>query len=365
MTSTSVDPRFPPELLSASAEARLSYFANKNLIVSHPQFEKTLKAVKDAIDPGLDQNVVNLIGPSGAGKTALTKLLVSKVNRGTLQHNPHDMVSAPAIWLEADASGEDEFDWKYFYVDLLQELHTPLINETLPLTSRSAGEIGVRETIEPEAPGTIPSIGALRHRAKAMIEARHTQLVVIDEAKSLFLVRPGLSDAARQIQLQRKAEVVRSLVNRTPATILLVGAFNLLESVNLTGALARRSNTVYFPPYEATLKGFTDYSVGFLGLLAHIPAIWELDTKKFLPILFEQALGQIGMTRHILHKWMRKSLQNGVPMDESLLLSCFFPKQTLKTLREELKEGKRQIDHISELEVINIPVDAGRTGTSR
>ena len=346
--------KHPPELLSASPDECLVYFADKNLIVSHPAFDATLKAAKDAIDPGLDQNMVNLVGPSGIGKTALTKLLVSQINEKFLEQFPDDKVSIPAIWLEADAPEEDEFEWKYLYMDLLQELHAPLIESTLPLTERASGAAGIRTTIAPESSSALPTTGALRRRAKTNILLRKNQLIVIDEAKSLFTVNPNLPEDKTRLRLERKAETVRSLVNRSPATLLLTGTFTLLDAVNLTGPLARRGNTVYFSPYEATEEGLKGFSIGLLGLLAHIPSTWKLDVQKLLPVLFEQALGQIGMTRHILHKWMRKSLQNNLPMDENLLTSCFFPKATLRTLRDELTNGKRRIDQISEVELIDI-----------
>ncbi|MFH1987976.1 MAG: ATP-binding protein [Pseudomonadota bacterium] len=355
MNMESVERKHPPELLSALPEICLNYFADKNLIVSHPAFDKTLKAVKDAIDPGLDQNMVNLVGPSGIGKTALTKLLVSQVNEKFMLQFPEDKISVPAAWLEADMPEEGEFEWKYLYMDLLQELHAPLIESTLPLTNRDSGEAGIRATIAPEASAALPTTGALRRRAKTNISSRNTRLIVIDEAKSLFVVNPNLTEKKLRLLLERKAETVRSLVNRSPATLLLTGTFTLLDSVNLTGPLARRGNTVYFSPYEATAEGFEGFAIGLLGLLAHIPTIWKLNVQKMLPILFEQALGQIGMTRHILHKWMRKSLQNNCPMDENLLISCFFPKATLRTLRDELTNGKRQIDQLSVVETIKIP----------
>lgn len=355
MNMDTVERKHPPELLLAPPEVRLDYFADKNLIVSHPAFNETLKAAKDAIDPGLDQNMVNLVGPSGVGKTALTKLLVSQVNEKFIRQFPEDKVSVPAVWLEADAPEDDEFEWKYLYVDLLQELHAPLIEATLPLTSRDSGAAGLRSTIAPEASASLPTTGALRRRAKTNISTRKTRLIVIDEAKSLFTVNPNLAEDKLRLRLERKAETVRSLVNRSPATLLLTGTFTLLDSVNLTGPLARRGNTVYFSPYEATAEGLAGFSIGLLGLLAHIPTTWKLNVQKLLPVLFEQALGQIGMTRHILHKWMRKSLQNNLSMDESLLISCFFPKATLTTLRDELTNGKRQLDQLSVVETIKIP----------
>lgn len=353
--SNHIDRKYPPELLWAPPEKRLSYFSDKDLIINHPLYDVKLQAADDAMDPGLDQNLVILVGPSGVGKTALTKALVRMFNERVLRQNPEDRISIPAIWVEANAPEETDFEWRFLYQDMLEALHAPLIDSTLPVIDRNSGELGNRLTIAPEESRTVPSSGTLRHRLKTMIEARSTQLAVIDEAKSLFYVRPSLSGEVRRALLEQKAEVVRSLVNRTPTTILLAGAFNLLAAVNLTGALARRSNIIYFPPYEATADGLAGYSIGLLGLLSHLPAKWSLDVKKMLPLIFEQSLGQIGMTRHILHKWMAKSQQGGVPMDESLLLSCFFPKAALHTLRSELQDGKRQIDQLSAFEAIKLP----------
>lgn len=340
---------YPLDLLAASPIERLTYFASRQLVIRHPALDRTLEEVYQAIDPGLDQNLVVLVGTSGIGKTALTTTLVRRLNKEFLSRSPDDNVSIPAVWLEADAAERGAFDWKTLYVELLQELQMPFIESTLPLVERAAGAAGNLITTAPENTSRTPATASYRTRCRSAIRDRQCRLIAIDEAANLFRTKSRRSEADRIKAIAVNADIVRTLVNRSPATILLAGAFDLLDMVNANGQLARRCNIVHFPSYLPTEEGLEEYVIALKGLLSHFPAVLDpkLNLKVLTPILFEQSLGTVGLTRRILYKWLRYSLDFGKPMDMKLLKQCFFTKKALQTLREDLESGRERIESLS------------------
>lgn len=342
-----IEPRYPVGLLKASDQERLAYFSRRDLIISHPEMECVIDATISATDPGLDQNLVLLVGPSGVGKTAVTKIAVSRINKRHFAANPDDNNSVPAIWLEADAPEKGNFDYKPFYIEALQQLQVPLVGKSLPVETRCTPG-GSLKTIVPQSIGREPSTSTLRTRARESLAQRNTELVAIDEAVNLLHVRSYRTDRERRGKFAANANTLRSLVNKSPAILLLSGAFDLFDLMDLSGQLTRRRNVIYFPEYSESDEGLAGFSEGFIGLLSHLPVLLKVDVARTLRLCFEQSVGTIGIARVILHRWLKRSLETGEPLTEKLLMKCFFPKASLSKLREEAKFGRRMVKELLE-----------------
>lgn len=356
-SSADIEPSFrslyPPHLLTASATEKLGYFSRQDLIVDHPILRTTLSRIHSACDPGLDQNTVLLVGPSGVGKTALLRIAVAQQNRLFAAKDERSLIEVPAIFVEADGPERGNFDFKEFYISALNELSAPLVDQTLPLVTRTAG-IKTIKTIAPELAGRSPGTGALRSRLRNELALRNTKIMAIDEAVNILKVRSWKNEADKREKIIGQAATVRSLVNKSSSLLILAGAFDFFDLVNYTGQLARRCQTIYFPPYTETADGIKNYTEGLIGLLAHLPARLEVTPREIAKECFLGSFGCIGITRTLLHRWLKKSLDENRPLDKPLLLSCFFTKAAAETMRSEQKEGKERMeDHLQEDSYVN------------
>jgi hypothetical protein len=107
-----IELKYPESLLTATAAERLAYFGSRDLIIEHPLLTELLKLLVSAVHPGLDQNVILLIGPTGVGKSVLLHLAIRQMLKDWFERFPEDRVGIPGIFVEADAPDKGNFDFR-------------------------------------------------------------------------------------------------------------------------------------------------------------------------------------------------------------------------------------------------------------
>jgi len=306
----------PPEILQADAFIKLRYFCDESLIVNHDKLTKAIDDIYWELQGQLDQNFVMLIGPTGAGKTAASRMLVNRICREHRANYPDDLRTIPAIFQEAAMPHRATFEWKIFWQLILGKVHAPLPQSALPMSVRTVGShsISIADSAFPRSNAVV---GALRERAFEAMGNRKVQLLAIDEAEGMFRVNAKNSariDVEQKRSSTEKAEIMKSLVNRNPAPILLVGPTELFESALASGQLSRRNQVIEFSRYKASPEGIGSFSKGVLGLLAHFPAPIELVPSTAVNELFFQSFGLIGQARKLLLNSLRICLRAGKPL---------------------------------------------------
>lgn len=342
---------FPKELLNTSTSERLRYF-KKQAVVIHQRMEEAVEEILEAVGSMCDQNLILLIGPTGVGKTEALKEAVRRAvaeRESEVQSKVHVV---PAIFVEADAPDRGNFDWRAFYVTGLTELGEPLIGSTLPCAPRIAHD-QVIQTIVPEDHHRAPTVGALRGRFRNSLLRRETVLIGIDEAVNLLQAHSTRNASHRSELLRAAGNSVRSLVNKSTATIVLAGAFDFYDLASSTAQLARRSHVVYFREYGDSAKDMEGFSSALLGLLAHLPIEHALDPNELGAELFIQGVGCVGVVKTILQRALMKALNRGKPLDPNILRSCYYSKAKLEVMRQEMLQGGakvRELLKVSEFE---------------
>lgn len=332
---------FPKELLNASTSERLRYF-KKQAVVIHPRMEEAVEEILEAVGSMCDQNLILLVGPSGVGKTEALKEAVRRAvaeRESEALSNPHVI---PAIFIEADAPDRGNFDWRVFYETGLAELGVPLIGSTLPYAQRIAHD-QVIETLAVEDNHRSPTIGALRGRFRNTLQRRETVLIGVDEAVNLLQVHSTRNEQHRSDLLRAAGNSVRSLVNKSTATIVLAGAFDFYDLASSTAQLARRSHVVYFQEYGDSTEDMQGFSSALLGLLAHLPIEHALDPNELGAELFIQGVGCVGVVKTILQRALMKALNREKPLDPNILRSCYYSKAKLEVMRREMLQGGAQV----------------------
>ena len=126
---------FPEDLLSASTQARLSYF--KGYRVAHALLETSYKDLMSAIRHPGGASLILVYGPTGVGKTTLLRWALKTLIEEALPSLTRDLSRIPALEIRAAAPDSSQFSWRDFYLRALKLLNDPFIahRRGLPATA--------------------------------------------------------------------------------------------------------------------------------------------------------------------------------------------------------------------------------------
>ena len=268
-TSQEKDPdHFPPELLRASAGARLDYF-ERRCIITHRLLEEAKAATLRAIcPPGEDLttrrlgSMVTVLGPSSVGKTTMIRLLEQQLLKMYRSQMESDSTFIPFASILAPQPGTTFFDWK-FYGAVLRALNDPFIGgKTARLLPRNLDEAMV-----------------------TALKERKSIALIIDEAHHFAHVATGS-------RLQSKMNELKNLVNETGVSVILVGTYDMRPFRRINAQLACRSVDVHFPRYDATKEEDAKQFQSFLqALQRQLPVKKEPDLLAHWEFMYARSIG--------------------------------------------------------------------------
>lgn len=269
---------FPEELLQAGIDERLNYFFEYR--VAHTRLvsvmETVLKRLHSRTFP-----VITVMGPAGVGKTTLGEILATSVE--TSHNFSQDPGRKPALLLEAPAHSKRDFNWKDFFITILEAANEPLIRHKSDQT-----EIGYGKAV------------------KKMIEHRRPYALIIDEAQH---ITKKASPAALVHQLDAWKTFVRSIY---PTKVVLLGTYELFSYYSVNGQIDRRGRPIHLPRYRSYVAADIDTFIGALyAFQRHLPleAAPDLVTSEAnVRFFYERSVGCIG----ILKDWLYDALDTGL-----------------------------------------------------
>lgn len=333
-------PRFPRELLNASPEDRVAYF--KQAAVEHPKFNDVLNKVDELLDPCLDERVVLLVGATGVGKSAICKQLVKRRKRAKRREMEEDPYLIPALGLEAEPPARGPFNMSALHVAMLHEMRAPLIEASTEFQERLAAIVKLN-TIAAAPIRRQHSDEGVKQRARAQLVARKVELCAIDEAGLIFTLGRVRTKLQAKLNFQAQAAKLRSLVNRTPTSLLLAGAYDFFEVAQASGQLARRSRVVHFEPYGLSNDDLIGFCKGLIGLLAQLPAHHSIDPLIHSGEICLHTAGCIGIASDLLKAALVSHIKTGRSLDIAHVRQHYLSAAALKTIREEIADGADQM----------------------
>src|SRR5712691_2239944 len=243
--------------MTPEARARLEAF--KAVKVKHPRLEEVDRVVTQAIEEHAGATHLLLYGPSGVGKSTVTKRLTERFVAAE-----HDRAIIPVVWVEARPSDTGVYARLDYYRQILAALqdhaavHDRLLH--LALTGRpSRKKVEASEWLD------------RREAVEYALARLQVKAVVIDEAQHLMQVTAPLRPVDQ-------LDWLKSLTNRTQVLHVLVGPYDLFEVRNLSGQAARRGRDVHFPRYHVARHEERQEFVGALRyLLAQVPLACDVD----------------------------------------------------------------------------------------
>jgi hypothetical protein len=241
-----------------------------------------------------------------------------------------DLALIPIVVAEAPASGERGFSWRIFYQRLGEELQEPLMSRKQETITRDG-----RVTVRPVS--TTATVAALRTAVEKALVYRSTSIVVVDEAVHLL----------RNIQgntLENHMDALKSLANICGVNIILVGSYDLVALMNLSGQVARRTTIVHFPRYltgeELDERAFAKVVD---KLASYLPVDEDVDLSRYAKELQQACVGCVGILKDTLSRALAIALRDGGHWREAHLEQALLsPMQHGAILRETL-EGEQKM----------------------
>ncbi len=281
---------FPKDLLEKSIEDRVHYF--EEYTVAHPHLEEAYKKMMDNISGSSNRTIKFLYGPSGVGKTTIYKKVKKTIVERLLPTLEYDKGRIPFAGIEAVASDNGIFDWKDFYIRLLEEFKEIAIDykidyETLYGQSEA-------KHIRYEDPNR-----KLRKAVESTLKNRRPMSLIIDEAQHMMRLPSGR-------KLKQQMDSIKSLASLSNTPIVLIGTYDLLHFTNLSGQLSRRSDDVHFERYNIENKEHMQIFENVLYMFQkHLPLENEPDLISDTDFFYERCIGCIGT----LKDWLTKTLE--------------------------------------------------------
>jgi hypothetical protein len=291
---------FPPELLTQSADAKVTYFKDK--VIAHPILVEVYQKIRAVIDEPGGVSLVFAFGPTGVGKSTLCRRLVQKINEQKLPELEQNPGMMPIIRMEAPAPESGSFNWKDFYHRGLAACYEPLIEQKLNPVARNPR--GHQSLVRAQA-----SSAELCRAFESCLKERRPEAFIIDEATHLGKVHSG----RRQLDQMDK---LKSLANLTQTVLILVGTYDLLHLTNLNGQLSRRSVDIEFRRYRFDDQDDRHNFKGVLQTFArYLPLPVTPDFVADEHYFYERSLGCTG----ILKEWLVRSLADALSYDAATI----------------------------------------------
>ena len=264
--------------MTPEARARLEAF--KAVKVKHPRLEEVDRVVTQAIEEPAGSTHLLLYGPSGVGKSTVTKRLTERFVAAE-----RDRAIIPVVWVEARPADTGVYARLDYYRQVLAALqdHAAVKDRLmhLALTARhSRKKVEAGEWLD------------MREAVEYALELLQVQAVVIDEAQHLMQVMAPLRPVDQ-------LDWLKSLTNRTQVLHVLVGPYDLCDIRNLSGQAARRGRDLHFPRYHVARHEERQEFVGALRyLLVQVPLACDVDSLLAHWRWFaEWSIGCIGILR--------------------------------------------------------------------
>lgn len=298
--------------------------------IRHHRIASVLEECELMLEAGINANLLAVCGPTGVGKTTLGEFLVELEFQNQLQSLADNPGLIPAIRVEAPSSGERDFSWRLFFERIMGALEGDL---DLP---RSAYSVDPASNAALRQRGPRPNrLADLRTAVERSLQHRQTRFIVIDEAAHLIRqCHPSM--------IEQQLNTLKSLSNYCQVQWILLGSYDLLDLVTLSGQLARRTHVIHFSRYRRDNNAdVTMFQACILKLQKAMPMLQNLDLLKYTSVFMENTLGCVGTLRTVLVRLSLLVKKRG--WSEDTLQAALLTEAQVTQILHEIVDGEERI----------------------
>lgn len=321
---------FPPELLSQSPAARLTYFRDK--VVAHPHLKEIHRKLWQAIQQPGGVSLILVFGATGVGKTTLRCRLEQQLWEAGRPMMEQDPGHIPVVGLEVAVADAESFRWRDYYQRALAALNEPMLkNKIIP-------DHVLEKRAELRNSGRYKVTAELRWALEQALRHRRPTAFIVDEAQHFKKIASGR-------RLLDQMDTLKSLANLTGITHVLIGTYELLGFAQLSAQLDRRSCEIHFPRYHIDVpEELLAFKRVLLTFQRHLPLTGEPDLIAQAEYFYERSVGCVGVMKDWLTRALAAVLEDGQEtLTKTVLERQALPHRKLLRMAREIREGEEML----------------------
>lgn len=329
------DRGFPLELLDGTSSDRINFFLNAT--IAHPRLQQAHLALMQAINMPGGAPLIFVVGPTGVGKTTLMQTVKKGLVEQMLPSLDDDRGCIPVASVQGIAPSGGNFSLKDYYTRALEALNEPLIDRKVNVDALGSRVSGSNHLLGGKQ---VPGAELLRSLEHAL-RYRDPAAFFVDDAQHMAKVASGR-------KLQDQLDSIKSLVDETNITHVLLGTYELLVFRNLSAQLSRRSVDIHFPRYRLDQgEDIRTFQSVLLAFQRRMPLTVEPDLVNIWELCYERSVGCVGVLKDWFTRALAASLEGNEPLTVSHLEDHALSLSQCERMARDAVEGERQLAETS------------------
>lgn len=268
--------------------------AFEKILVQHEHFREAFERCVDAMEFEPPDTIIAVLGPSGVGKSSLLKQLYGALikHRTAIGLRQGEI---PAIRVEVPSTERRPYPWRPVYQAILEQQGEPLLDSKIDLQAELRKLKGEGFPVKGSQVSQ-QTLYVLRRLIERNLELRHTRALMLDEAQHFTKVS---SIAALQDQMDH----LKSLTNGVSTRLILFGTGEMIDLLDQSAQLARRTLKIGFGAYPADTNGRRKFAEAVKALLERSPVTPSFSVAELATWLHQSTAGLFGVAA----TWVRRA----------------------------------------------------------